>query len=102
MIVAQQTQNFFITFVQRRPNAFDSGPTLYKCYKNVLCLLGVMVTLIVYPERSTQLQLWFLLPQVERHYSLSVRGLTLDVRLRLKLIPALKELNIYNDRRPIT
>ena len=31
----------FITFVQRQPNVFDVGPTLYKCYKNVLCLLGV-------------------------------------------------------------
>ena len=29
-----------ITFVQRRPNVFDIGPTLYKCYKNVLCSLG--------------------------------------------------------------
>ena len=25
-----------ITFVQRRPNVFDVGPTLYKCYTNVL------------------------------------------------------------------
>ena len=32
---SQQTQNISITFVQRRP-----GPTLYKCYTNVLCLLG--------------------------------------------------------------
>ena len=36
----QQTQNICITFVQRRPNVFDVGPTLYKCYTNVLCLLG--------------------------------------------------------------
>ena len=28
-----------ITFVQCRPNVFDVGPTLYKCYTNVLCLL---------------------------------------------------------------
>ena len=35
-----QTQNICITFVQCRPNVFDVGPTLYKCYKNVLCLLG--------------------------------------------------------------
>ena len=28
----QQTQNMFITFVQRRPNVFDVGPTLYKCF----------------------------------------------------------------------
>ena len=36
----QQTQNICITFVQCRPNVFDVGPTLYKCYTNVLCLLG--------------------------------------------------------------
>ena len=36
----QQTQNICITFVQRRPNVFDVGPTLYNCYTNVLCLLG--------------------------------------------------------------
>ena len=37
----QQTQNNCITFIQRRPNVFDAGPTLYKCYTNVLCLLGM-------------------------------------------------------------
>ena len=26
--------------MQRRPNVFDVGPTMYKCYTNVLCLLG--------------------------------------------------------------
>ena len=36
----QQTQNICITFVQRRPNVFDVGPTLYKCYTNVLRFLG--------------------------------------------------------------
>ena len=36
----QQTQNTCITFVQCQPNVFDVGPTLYKCYTNVLCLLG--------------------------------------------------------------
>ena len=36
----QQTQNICITFVQRRPNVFDVGPTLYKCYTNVLRSLG--------------------------------------------------------------
>ena len=29
-----------LTFVQRRPNVFDVSPILYKCYTNVLCLLG--------------------------------------------------------------
>ena len=33
-------QNICITFIQRRPNVFDAGPTLYKCYANVLCLLA--------------------------------------------------------------
>ena len=28
------------TFVQRRPNVFDVGPTLYQSYTNILCLLG--------------------------------------------------------------
>ena len=37
---SQQTQNIYITFIQRRPNVFDVGPTLYKCHTNVLCLLG--------------------------------------------------------------
>ena len=36
----QQTQNFCITFMQRRPNVFDVGPTLYKCYTKLSCLLG--------------------------------------------------------------
>ena len=31
---------YFITFIQRRPNIFDVGPKLHKCYTNVLCLLG--------------------------------------------------------------
>ena len=39
--LGQQTQNICITFIQQRPNVFDVGPTLYKCYTNVLCLLGV-------------------------------------------------------------
>ena len=30
----QQTQNICMTFIQRRPNIFDIGPTLYKCYTN--------------------------------------------------------------------
>ena len=38
-MTAQQTQNICLTFIQRRPNVFDVGPTLYKCYTNVLCLL---------------------------------------------------------------
>ena len=33
--VTQQKQNICITFIQRRPNVFDVGPTLYKCYTNI-------------------------------------------------------------------
>ena len=40
----QQTHIICITFIQRRPNVFDVGPTLYKCYTNVLCLLGMYVS----------------------------------------------------------
>ena len=36
----QQTQNIWVTLVQRRPNVFDAGPTLYKHYTKVLYLLG--------------------------------------------------------------
>ena len=37
---AQETENICITFVQRRANVEDVGSTLYKCYINVLYLLG--------------------------------------------------------------
>ena len=37
---AQQAQTIFITIAQRRPNVFDVYPASYKCYTNVLCLLG--------------------------------------------------------------
>ena len=39
-VIFQQTQNICKPFVQRRPNVFDVGPTLYKCNTNVLRLLG--------------------------------------------------------------
>ena len=37
---SHQTENICMTFIQFRPNVFDIGPALYKCYKNVLRLLG--------------------------------------------------------------
>ena len=37
--ISQQLQNICITFIQCRPNVFDVGPTWYKCYTNVLCLM---------------------------------------------------------------
>ena len=36
----QQTQNSCITFIQCWTSVVDARPTLYKCYTNVLCLLG--------------------------------------------------------------
>ena len=38
-VTSQQIQNICRTFVQRRTNVFDVGPTLYKCSTNVLSLL---------------------------------------------------------------
>ena len=38
-IHSQQTQIICITFMQCWTNVEDVGPTLYKCYTNVLCLL---------------------------------------------------------------
>ena len=35
------TQKNYITFIQRLSNVSDVGPTLYNCYTNVLCLLGM-------------------------------------------------------------
>ena len=40
----QQTQHICIPFIQCRPNVSDAGPTLYKCYTNVFCLLGCTCT----------------------------------------------------------
>ena len=40
MLPSQQTQNICIAFVQRRPYVFDVGPTLYKCHRDILRLLG--------------------------------------------------------------
>ena len=36
----QQTQNICVTFIQCWYNVEEIGSTLYKCYTNVLCLLG--------------------------------------------------------------
>ena len=38
--IQANTKHLYITFIQRRPNVSDVGPTLHKCYTNVLCLLG--------------------------------------------------------------
>ena len=39
--LSQQTQHICILLIQRRPNVEDVGPTLSKCYTNVLCFLGI-------------------------------------------------------------
>ena len=46
-----------ITFLQRRPNVFDVGPTLYKCYTNVLCLLGRAVFIFFVYLSNKQIKL---------------------------------------------
>ena len=40
---SQQAQHICIKFVQRRPNVFDVGPTLYKCYTNVFVFAGCVI-----------------------------------------------------------
>ena len=40
---SQKTQNICITFVQRRPNVEDVGPTLYKCYADVCVCWAVLL-----------------------------------------------------------
>ena len=37
--LGERLENISVTFMQRRPNVFDAGPTLYKRYTNVFCLL---------------------------------------------------------------
>ena len=39
-------------FVKRWSNVFDVGPALYKCYTNVLCLLGSPSNLHTYSHRQ--------------------------------------------------
>ena len=36
------------TFLQRLSNVLDIGPILYKCYTNVLCLLGDATVMSMY------------------------------------------------------
>ena len=57
--LTQRTQNICITFIQCRINVADVGPTLYKCYTNVLCLLGYSLTLSTVSEHSRRVhQQW--------------------------------------------
>ena len=41
---AQQTQDICITFIQRRPNVFDVGPTLHKVIQ-MFCVYWVSIQL---------------------------------------------------------
>ena len=41
-------RNICITFVQRWANVEDVGPTLYKWYTNVLCLLGIDTIVVLH------------------------------------------------------
>ena len=49
----QYTLNISITFIQRRPNLFDVGPTLIKCHTNVLCLLGIFHVVPAFDHHKT-------------------------------------------------
>ena len=40
LTLSYQTQTIRITLIQHWTNVEDVGPALYKCYTNVLCLLG--------------------------------------------------------------
>ena len=45
---AQQAQNICITFIQRQPNVFDIGPTLYKIIQ-MYCVYWVSIQVWVSP-----------------------------------------------------
>ena len=40
ILPTQQTQTICKTFIEPRPIVFDAGSTLYRCFRNILCLLG--------------------------------------------------------------
>ena len=47
-----ETQNICITFIQRRPNVFDDGPKLYKCYTDVFLFAGILLHYLVYTRHK--------------------------------------------------
>ena len=52
-----ETQNILITFVQCRTNVEDVALTLYKCYKNVLCMLAGIAASVeskIYSEENSR------------------------------------------------
>ena len=48
---SQQTQNICMTFIQYWTNVEDVCPALYKCYTNVLCLLGLPNVVLLVGQR---------------------------------------------------
>ena len=50
--LTHQTQNICITFVQCRPNVFDVGPTLYKCYTKCFVFIGHKETKLRRPHAN--------------------------------------------------
>ena len=47
-IIPSKHKTFCITFVQRRPNVFDVGPTMYKCYIiQMFCAYWVCATYLI-------------------------------------------------------
>ena len=64
MNLFKQTQNICITFVLSRPNVFDIGQTLYKCYTIVVCLLGYVTETVTASDRACDRQVSKLQPCV--------------------------------------
>ena len=57
--------------VQRRPDVFDAGPTLYKCVKNVLCLLVEAAALHLQIQTAVTTYFWReVTGQCSTHYEL--------------------------------
>ena len=55
---SQQTQNICITSLQCWTNVEDVGSSLYKCYTNVLCLLGKALISNVFTEVANTMKHW--------------------------------------------
>ena len=51
-ISIKQTQNICIAFIQCWTNVEDVGPTLYKCFTNILCLLGMLIIHMCSPSQT--------------------------------------------------
>ena len=58
-----------ITVVQCRPNVFDVGPTLYKCFTDGLCLLGYWDTWHQIKPNAWKAVKWYSLALDVTHYA---------------------------------